>query len=750
MRVLMVTQFYPPTIVAQEKVIQDLSNELISRGHHVAVATLGQEGEPWRSDISDVRVYRIRSSFGRLYRGYVDPLHRHVPPVVDPEAMADLRRVIRVEKPDIVHGNDWLIHSLLPLKRRDGPGLVVTLHDYSLVCANKRLIRGGEACNGPAAVKCLRCSSAYYGTLKGSAITLGNRAMTAAERALVDMFLPVSQAVADAAGLRQRGNPHVVIPNFVPSVQDPRLGLDGDLSDAQSQVLAELPSEFVFFAGDIVADKGVGVLLKAHESLESMPMQRHPPLVLMGPVLDADLLARAVGPIRANHPRLLSAAMGPVRVFGPQPHEVVFRALRQCTVAVLPSLVPEASSLVVVQAMRAGRAVIAANIGGLPELITDGEDGILVAPGDVSALRDALARVLGNPEFRTQIGAAARQRAAEFAAERLVPQIEQSYAEVLEARRKRVAQRRPRKRLVAAADGRLRVLAAQRVVRLGGRAHEGVLAARRTHLSSAAVSAGARRIWGGLHRREPRLVLALTALAVVGTALPGGAWSVLRVILVVPLVLFLPGYTLTTAIFRRQAPGWVERIALALSLSLVITALVSVFLYVTPFGLTVGSWTVALALVTAAAAVAAAAHLGGAPAEPAHDRPRLVVSPRRWWAPIAMGVAAAGITAAAVALARTPLPSPSAPGYTALWLTDAPRSTDLIVGVRSQEHRRTRYVLRLELSGQTTKRQLVLAPGQTWQETLPPARRAAAWLQRVGHPGVYRSVRLRSPVASGR
>ena len=167
MRILMVSQFYAPTVGGQERVVEDLSRELIARGHHVAVVTLQQGDLPAISDVSGVRVYRIRSTAARFFRGYTDPTRPHAPPAVDPGATRELRRVMTLEKPDIVHGHDWLIHSFLPLKRRHGPGLVVTLHDQSLICANKRLIHNGKACTGPGPVKCLRCSASYYGRAKG-------------------------------------------------------------------------------------------------------------------------------------------------------------------------------------------------------------------------------------------------------------------------------------------------------------------------------------------------------------------------------------------------------------------------------------------------------------------------------------------------------------------------------------------------------------------------------------------------------
>ncbi len=248
-------------------------------------------------------------------------------------------------------------------------------------------------------------------------------------------------------------------------------------------------------------------------------------------------------------------------------------------------------------------------------------------------------------------------------------------------------------------------------------------------------------IWHGLHRREARVVLALTALAIAGAALPSGAWTAVRTLLVAPLALVLPGYALTRAIFRGRGLAWVERIVLALSLSLVTTALASLLLYLT-FDLTLGSWVTALTVVTVGATLVAAAYpsphdSGSTPTarRPAR-RPPLRASH------VAILLAAAGVTAAAVVLALTPLSSPSAPGYTSLWLTRDSGTSALTLGVRSEEHHTTRYLLQLRRAGLTTTRRLALAPGQTWQATLPPSRRAAASLYRVGHPSVYRSVRL--------
>ena len=587
--------------------------------------------------------------------------------------MRELRRVLALEKPDIVHGHDWLIHSFLPLKRRGGPGLVVTLHDQSLICANKRLIHQGRACSGPGPAKCLSCSAAHYGRAKGPMIAIGNRGMATAERALVDMFLPVSQVVADAAGLREHHNRHRVIPNFLPEPN----------RSAPDEKPLDLPPDFVLFAGDVSADKGVGVLVEAHALLDDPP-----PLVLIGRVMEPEFVTEGV------------------RAVGVQPHEVVLDAFRRCTVAVVPSLMHEAFGLVALEAMSEGRPVIASRIGGLPDIIRDGQDGILVEPGDVEALRVALDRVLTQSSIRSRLGEAARLRAATFAADLVVPRVEQAYRDVLAARPAQTELEPP----------------------------TGVV----------------RRTWDGLHRREALVLLALTALGIVGAAVPSGTWTPLKTILVFPLALFLPGYALTRAIFRSRGLAVVERLVLALALSLVATALASLFLYVISLDLTVGSWVTALAVITVGATLVVAAY----PSPPEHESASAERRPARRppLRPVhlAIGILAAGLTVAAVALAVTPLPSSSAPGYTALWLTRDRGTSALSLGVRSQEHQATRYVLQLRRAGRTTTQRLALAPGQTWQRKLPPSRRAAAALFRVGHQGVYRFVRLGAAGTTGK
>ena len=93
---------------------------------------------------------------------------------------------------------------------------------------------------------------------------------------------------------------------------------------------------------------------------------------------------------------------GPVADVGPY--------YERAAVVVVPSR-REGYGMVAREAMAWGRAVVASDVGGLRDAVDDGVDGVLVAPRDVAALRTALERLLGDPELRARLGAAARAKA---------------------------------------------------------------------------------------------------------------------------------------------------------------------------------------------------------------------------------------------------------------------------------------------------------------------------------------------------
>src|SRR5689334_9737820 len=115
MRILMLSQFYPPFFGGEERSVYSLSVEMAARGHDVAVATVWSRGLAEFEVKDGVRIFRVRTTAQRASFLYADPAHSHAPPIPDPELTVALWRIMVMEKPDIVHAHNWIVHSFLPL-----------------------------------------------------------------------------------------------------------------------------------------------------------------------------------------------------------------------------------------------------------------------------------------------------------------------------------------------------------------------------------------------------------------------------------------------------------------------------------------------------------------------------------------------------------------------------------------------------------------------------------------------------------
>jgi glycosyltransferase involved in cell wall biosynthesis len=408
MRIVMLSQFFPPVLGGLERHVKDLSEALVARGHEVAVITLRQGGwgreMPEYEEVNGVRVYRLRSMVSRAEKIlFVDARRSYAPPFPDPELALSIRRILQQERPQIVHAHNWLSFSYLPLKKWSGAKLVITLHEFSLSCGKWTFIHKESFCSGPQWGKCWQCLRDHYGLIKGTVTLSGQAVMTRLQNRLVDMYIPVSTAVAEGSQLPDSGLPYEVVANFIPDDLGP-------LIDDSAGQLEQLPGdEFILFVGSFTRQKGVDILLDAYRGLGTSV-----PLVLIGyEVRDFPL---SQFDIPAN-----------VHIFRNWPHRLVMEAWRRSAFGVVPSNWPEPSPTVIMEAMMMGKPVIGTRAGGIPDIIIDGESGLLIPPGDVIALQDAIRQLLNIPGPRKQMGAAARERVKSFQAQSIVPQIEKIY-----------------------------------------------------------------------------------------------------------------------------------------------------------------------------------------------------------------------------------------------------------------------------------------------------------------------------------
>jgi phosphatidylinositol alpha 1,6-mannosyltransferase len=152
--------------------------------------------------------------------------------------------------------------------------------------------------------------------------------------------------------------------------------------DVPAVVEKEADPPEILYAGRLSAEKGVRELVAAADGL---------PLVVAGD-----------GPLRDEVPNAL----------GFVPHDELERLYGRAAVVACPSR-REGFGVVCAEAMAYGRPVVAGDVGGLRDLVVHEETGLLVSPGDVGALREALERLLGDASLRRRFGEAGRARIAE-------------------------------------------------------------------------------------------------------------------------------------------------------------------------------------------------------------------------------------------------------------------------------------------------------------------------------------------------
>jgi glycosyltransferase involved in cell wall biosynthesis len=152
-----------------------------------------------------------------------------------------------------------------------------------------------------------------------------------------------------------------------------------------------LAENTLVFAGRLGPQKALGTLLQA---LVDVPGAT---LVVAGDGPERERLEELVRTLRLD---------GRVSFLGAVPRERVLRLFGAADVSVLPSAW-ENFPHTVVEALAVGCPVIATSVGGVPEVVQDGENGLLVAPGDSRALANAIARLLSDDALRERLAAAA-------------------------------------------------------------------------------------------------------------------------------------------------------------------------------------------------------------------------------------------------------------------------------------------------------------------------------------------------------
>jgi glycosyltransferase involved in cell wall biosynthesis len=301
------------------------------------------------------------------------------------QARRNIARLLADWKPDVAHLQNihaYLTPSILVPLQAAGVPVVWSLHDYKLICPNDNFFSNGRICEECRGGRFWRCAlnRCKKGSRAASAMValeaLVHRALKVPGR--VDRFIVPSEFVQRKfAEFGYDVGRFEVMPHF----------LDGSPAGAQGG------GGYGLYAGTLMPFKGVGTLLRA---LAQAPP--HPFHVLGGGALLEDYRrqARELGLDQVVFRGFLTGAELEAELAG-------------AAYAVVPSEWWETFSYAAQEPLSRGIPVIASDLGALPELVRDGETGLLFPAGDAAALAERMARLWGDAGLRAELGSRARK-----------------------------------------------------------------------------------------------------------------------------------------------------------------------------------------------------------------------------------------------------------------------------------------------------------------------------------------------------
>src|SRR5437016_5921878 len=344
----------------------------------------GEDSMAFVADGLDVGVVRI------------DELGREISPLRDLAATLRLARLIRRERPDILHthtakaGTVGRVAALLA--GRKGPPIVVhTFHGH--------VLRG------------------YFGPLRSLFFRLLERWLASMTTALVAVSPQVRD---DLVGLGVAPRERFVVI---------RLGIELDERVAAEQNGRLESRRYLGIPGDRFAVGWIGRMTAVKRTDDVLVAFK----ALRDSGVDACLCMVRDGPDRVQLERR-AHELGVVKetlFLGYQEDVAPFYAAFDALV--LPSS-NEGTPVSAIEALAAGRPVVATRVGGVPDVVQEGGDGFLVEPGATGELADRLARLAGDPELRDRMGKAGRERVLpRYAVDRLVDDVDRLYRSLLGA-----------------------------------------------------------------------------------------------------------------------------------------------------------------------------------------------------------------------------------------------------------------------------------------------------------------------------
>lgn len=386
MKILMVNSFNYVRGGA-ERCFLDLSALLEARGHEVVPFAMQHPlNRPSDYDIDFVSYMDFPTELAKPGIGPKMEVAERI--LYSREARRKIEQLVAETQPDLVHIHGFIHEmstSILPALKKAGLPVIQTLHDYKIVCPNTTFISQETICE--------RCRGhryyniARYRCKRGSlmASVLAGAEMYFHEifrlyEPNIDLFISPSDFLA--AKVQEHGirKPIVTIPNFI--------------NPGQFQPRYE-PENYFIFVGRLVRTKGILTLLEAMRRIDTTAELR----IAGAGELEAELRAFV-----ATH------GLNNVKFLGHLDTAQLTRTMQGALFTVQPSEWYENYSMTVIESLACGTPVVGARIGGIPEQIRDGRNGLLFESGNAAELAEKMQALLDQRELAIEMGRNGRRQ----------------------------------------------------------------------------------------------------------------------------------------------------------------------------------------------------------------------------------------------------------------------------------------------------------------------------------------------------
>lgn len=303
------------------------------------------------------------------------------------EARRNIEQLIEDVKPDIAHLHNIAHHispSILPVIKKHDIPIVMTLHDYKMLCPNTSFLSKGKVCE-----KCkihryynvvlYRCKQDSISASVMAGLEMYVHKLLQIYERHVDVFISPSEFLKDKLHEYGIENSTIHLPNFINSEEfEPRYA----------------PGNYCFYFGRLAGEKGVRTLL------EAMTHNKPYPLHIAGSGPDEAYLKDYV---KENN-------LSTVTFLGYLAREDLIPQIQQSTFTLFPSEGYENYPMTILESFACGKPVIGSDIGAIPELIKDGWNGLLFQPGDSRKLAEKIQWMFDNPQKVVTMGKNGRQQ----------------------------------------------------------------------------------------------------------------------------------------------------------------------------------------------------------------------------------------------------------------------------------------------------------------------------------------------------